>query len=195
MRKTLALLAFAAALVTQVWGQVPRLSHLGFCNIATLSSAVGITSANCVFASFTAALGTNGILTVTAVASGVIIPGQPLVGSGVPANSLIQGYVPNSGPGIGGVGQYRVTIPPTTAVSSTSLTTGGVPPQSNYAVICAYTQNVNYMVDGTPTATVGSGGQQITAGQCLPSTAASSKIKFFQQTATATLGLDFYNWQ
>lgn len=193
MRKLLAITALAAALAGPASTQVPRISPAGSCAISTLTAAVGITTTNCVFASLTATLSTAGVLNVTAVASGTIIPGQPIVGTGVPANSYIEGQTSGT---TGGVGIYRVANPPTTAVTSESMTTAGIPVRANYALICAYTQNVNYKPDGTAaTATVGSGGQQIQAGNCIGATTTFSKMSFFQQTATGSLAIDFYVWQ
>lgn len=191
-------LAFLA-LLAPASAQVPRITPLGSCSIATLMSAVGITTTNCVFASFTATLSTAGVLNVTAVASGTLNPGQIVVGTGVPTGTTAQtaAYIEGQLSGTtGGVGTYRVINPPTTAVTSESMTTAGIPVRANYALICANTQNVNYKPDGTAaTATVGSGGQQITAGNCIGATTTFSKLSFFQQTATASLGIDFYSWQ
>jgi len=199
MRRIIILaVAGIAGLAGTILAQVPRLTPLGGCNIATLTSSVGITTSNCVFSSFTAALAANGILTVSAVSSGVITYGQAVVGTGVPAGAYIQGFVPNSGTN-GGVAQYQVGVPPgttITAVNSESMTTAGIPPLANYALICAYTQNVNYTTDGSAaTATVSTGGQQIQAGNCIGALTTFSLMRFFQQTATGTLRLDFFVWQ
>lgn len=193
-------LLLLAALAGPASSQATRISPQGSCAIATLTSAVGITTANCVFASFTATLSTAGVLNVTAVASGTIIPGQVVVGTGVPTgtgNPRTASYITGQQSGTtGGIGVYTVANPPTTAVTSESMTTAGIPVNANYALICAYTQNVNYKPDGTAaTATVGSGGQQITAGNCIGATTTFSKLSFFQQSATASLAIDFYAWQ
>ncbi len=87
-----------------------------------------------------------------------------------------------------------------TALSSCTTTTGptttvsGIPPGATYAVICASTQNVNYLdVNVAPTATVGIGGQPIPAGSCLPYTGGRMQdLQFIQQTASAVLGISFY---
>lgn len=195
MRRILPALALLALLFAPVGAQVTRLNPLGACAIATLTSSVGITSANCVFSSFTASLAANGNLSVTAVASGVITPGQPVVGTGVPAGLYVRGQ---SSGAAGGVGTYQTAGATPVAVGSESMTTAGIPPLANYALICAYGQNVNYKSDAsTATATPGSGGQQMTAGTqpCIGATTTFSKLRFFQQTPTATLGIDFYNWQ
>jgi hypothetical protein len=58
-------------------------------------------------------------LTVTAVGSGTLAPGQPISGSGVTAGTLITAY----GTGTGGVGTYTVSASQT--VASTAITAGG----------------------------------------------------------------------
>lgn len=182
-------------LVAPASAQIPRVAPAGSCGITSLASAVGITATNCVFAQFTATLSTAGILNVTAVSSGTITPGQLLTGTNVPATSSVSGQL--SGP-TGGVGTYQVANPPTTAIGSEAMTTAGIPLSANYALICAYTQSVNYKPDGTtPTATPGSGGTQIpaTGSNCIGATTSFSKLKFIQQTASASLSIDFYVWQ
>lgn len=196
MRKWFAGAAVAAALVAApALGQVPRVSPAGSCGITSLGSAVGITTANCVFAQFTATLATDGTLNVTAVSSGVINTGQPLTGTSVPSNAYVSGQISGT---TGGVGVYRAANPPTTAITSESMTTAGIPVGTNYALICAYTQSVNYRPDGsTPTATPGSGGTQIpaTGNNCIGATTTFSKLRFIQQTTSASLSIDFYAWQ
>lgn len=79
--------------------------------------------------------------------------------------------------------------------AATSLTScsGGIPVGTTYAVICAYTQGVVWRDDGTPpTATPGSGGQGIAAGQCIPYNGTFTLIQFIQQTGGALLGVSFY---
>ena len=91
----------------------------------------------------------------------------------------------------GGAGVY-VTSGPTTS-SSASLTSGGVPVPATYAVICAYTQAVNYRDDGVaPTGTLGTGGQGIAAGNCIPYSGTMTALQFIQQTSGAILGVSFY---
>jgi hypothetical protein len=73
------------------------------------------------------------------------------------------------------------------------MTTAGIPFNSNYALICASTQAVNYRDDLTaPTATAGSGGQPISAGACIGYNGTMPNLQFIQQTATAVLSLSFY---
>lgn len=79
--------------------------------------------------------------------------------------------------------------------ASTALSTcsGGIPAGTTYAVLCAYAQGVTWRDDGTaPTATAGSGGQGIAAGQCIPYNGDFTKIRFIQQTGGSILGVSFY---
>lgn len=79
--------------------------------------------------------------------------------------------------------------------SSTALSTcaGGVPAGTTYAVICAYAQGVTWRDDGTAaTATAGTGGQGIAAGQCIPYNGDFTKFRAIQQTGGAVLGVSFY---
>lgn len=79
------------------------------------------------------------------------------------------------------------------ASTALSACSGGVPTGTTYAVLCAYTQGVTWRDDGTaPTATAGSGGQGIAAGQCIPYNGDFTKIRFIQQTGGAILGASFY---
>jgi hypothetical protein len=79
--------------------------------------------------------------------------------------------------------------------TATGLATcsGGIPANTTYAVICAYTQGVNYRDDGVaPTGTTGTGGQGIAAGNCIPYNGTFSALRFIQQTGGAILGVSFY---
>ena len=65
--------------------------------------------------------------------------------------------------------------------------------QYRYVVFCAYTANVNWLDSGTPTATVGSGGQQLTAGSCMSYSASNlNGVQFIQQSASAIVGATVY---
>lgn len=84
-----------------------------------------------------------------------------------------------------------------TPASATLLTScsGGIPLSATWALICAYTQNVNYRDDPTgtaPTATAGTGGQQIAAGQCISYNGNLRRFQVIQQTASAVVGVTFY---
>jgi hypothetical protein len=163
-----------------------RNTPMGFCALSSVSSATKITTANCVFGSFTGVLsGTT--LTVTAV-TGSLLVGQIVVGSGVAANTVITGQTSGT---VSGAGIYTVSASQT--VTSESMTTAGVPALATYAVVCAYTQAVNWRDDKVaPGATVGTGGQGIPAGQCMPYNGTLTELQFIQQTATAVLAISFY---
>lgn len=67
--------------------------------------------------SFTATIATTGVMTVSAVGSGQIVPGQVLAGVGVPANATVQPYGTNSTNGEGNTGTYQVSPAPAVAIS------------------------------------------------------------------------------
>lgn len=73
--------------------------------------------------SFTAAIATTGIMTVSAVGSGQIVPGQVLNGVGIPVGATVQPYGTNSTNGEGGTGTYQVSPAPSVAVTSETITT------------------------------------------------------------------------
>lgn len=81
-------------------------------------------------AAFTASIspgpGGYGIMTVTAVASGTLVVGQTVAGSGVPANTIITGLLS----GTGGTGTYKLSNSP--ALSSRSMTTSATGPTVTY---------------------------------------------------------------
>jgi hypothetical protein len=81
------------------------------------------------------------------------------------------------------------------SMSSATLisTCSPYPTSAAYAVICAYTQGVNWRDDGTaPTGTTGTGGQTISAGQCLGYNGTLSAFQAIQLTSGAILGISFY---
>ena len=188
MRKLgLAAVAVALFLGTQVYAQSGlRQVPLGFCSVSSLGSAVKLTATNCVFGSFTGVIaGTN--LTVSSL-TGSIVVGQPLVGSGIAAGTLITGQTSGT---LGQAGIYSINNSQT--VGSESMTTAGVPASASYVVLCATSQTINYRDDNTaPTATPGSGGQFIPASQCIPYNGTITNLQFFQQAAGAVLGASFY---
>lgn len=94
---------------------------------STLTDATGVTIAA---ASFTGAIAvTTGILTVSAVASGVIVPGQVVTGTGVPAGTIIESQLTGS---TGGTGTYQTNI--TTAVASTATMATGAYVETKWSV-------------------------------------------------------------
>lgn len=190
----------AAILLLGAWGlpasaqSWPRLTSLGFCSLGSVASAVGITTTNCVFGSFTGVQAGNVLtvsaLTCTAGSGNCLLPGQAMVGSGLSTTNpetIVQQLTGTAG----STGTYQMSQSLT--IGSESMTAAGIPPVAGYAVICVSTQAVNYRDDGgTPTATVGSGGQFIAAGSCIPFNGGFSRLLFIQQTATAVVGVSFY---
>jgi hypothetical protein len=82
--------------------------------LSFLDSTIGSTPGT-----FTGSI-TNNVLTVTALSSGTVMPGQLLSGTGVSANTYITGYIT----GIGGLGTYSIAVYPPggTAQSSPTVT-------------------------------------------------------------------------
>ena len=79
------------------------------------------------------------------------------------------------------------------AATPLSSCSGGIPANTSYAVICAYTQGVVWRYDGVaPTGAPGTGGQGIAANQCIPYNGTFTAIQFIQQTSGAILGVSFY---
>jgi hypothetical protein len=159
---------------------------LGFCSLSSMSAATGFSS--CTMSTFTGT-GNGTSLTISSVA-GSLFSGEILSGTGVPSGTFVVSQ--SSGP-TGGAGVY-VTSQPTTS-NAASITASGLPTGITYAVICAYVQGVVYKDDpnGTaPTGTPGSGGQGISAGQCIPYNGTFSALQFIQQTSGAILGASFY---
>lgn len=194
MRKWLAIIPVLAALVLAplagLWAQALRSASIGSCALSSVSTATLITGTTCQFASFTGALaGTT--LTVSALASGAIIPGQTLSGTGIAAGTIVSGVLNAA---TNGVGTYSVNNSQT--VASEAMTTGGVPLSVNYMVACSYTQASNWRDDlVAPTAVVGTGGQGIPAGSCIPYDGPMGQWQVIQQTATAVVRLSFYRRQ
>jgi hypothetical protein len=70
---------------------------------------------------FTGSMTTTAILTVTAVASGRLVPGQSLQGAGVPANAYLQGQISGT---TGGIGTYNINTPVNVASEPMTATWG-----------------------------------------------------------------------
>lgn len=106
------------------------------------------------------------------------------------ALSTIGGYAQN---GLRQVPLKFCSLASMSASTGLASCSGGIPAQTTYAVICAYTQGVVWRDDGTaPTGTPGTGGQGLAAGQCLPYNGTMTAIQFIQQTSGAILGVSFY---
>ena len=164
---------------------------LGFCYDSSLSSAAAFSAFTC--ASFTGT-GSGTTLTASAV-SGSIQPGQTVAGTGVPSGTTIIAQLTNTDTNVppipGRAGTYQTSAPTTS--SGASLTTSGAPTKASYAVICAYTQAVNWRDDGTaPTGTAGTGGNGIAAGNCIPYNGTFSQFQVIQQTSSAVVSVNFY---
>lgn len=70
-----------------------------------------------------------------------------------------------------------------------------VPGGTGYALICAYVQNVNWLDDNTgnaPTSSVGTGGQQIKADNCIPYNGTFTQFRAIQQTGGAIISVTYY---
>jgi hypothetical protein len=161
-----------------------RQTPLGFCTLSSMSSATALSS--CSMATFTGS-GSGTTLTATSV-TGLIQIGEVLSGTGITSGTIIVSQL--SGPS-GGAGTYQTSVASTS--SSNSITASGAPTQATYAVICAYTQAINWRDDGVaPTGTVGSGGMGLTAGSCIPYDGTFTAFQAIQQTSGAILGVSFY---
>jgi hypothetical protein len=96
-------------------GQTIYASYADGSSLAGAPAAAGTTIAA---ASVTGAIADTGVLTVSAVGSGTLYPGQEISGTGVPAGTVIQSQLTGT---TGGVGTYQTNT--TTVVASTNLTT------------------------------------------------------------------------
>lgn len=166
----------------QMTGQVAS-SPLGYCQLATLTSATFLSS--CVRATFTGT-GTGTTLAASAV-TGFIKPGDTVTGTGVPTNTYIVAQL--TGPA-GGAGNYQTSQATTSAAAS--LSAGGIPQGANSVVIRTETQSVRYTDDNTavPTASVG---QLINASDPpLWYQGQLSALQFIQASASAKLNVNFY---
>lgn len=95
----------------------------------------------------------------------------------------------------GGMTQQPLGFCSMSSISTATLlsTCTGFPIGATYAVVCAYTQGIVWRDDGpAPTATAGSGGQGLAAGQCMGYNGRMGQIQFIQQTSGAVLGITFY---
>jgi hypothetical protein len=122
---------------------------LGTCQIsaATLAAATPLSSTVC--ASFTGT-GSGTTLTTTSV-TGAIKAGQTVTGTGVPAGTTIAVQLTGT---TGGAGTYRTSA--ATTSSGASLTSGGIPPGANMALLQAEVANIRWRDDGAaPTTAIG----------------------------------------
>lgn len=149
--KTLAVLLLLGSFAKVAGAQTPGLPivPLGYCQLSASQLASAVKLSSCTRASFTGTgSGTN--LTTTSV-SGIILPGDGVSGTGVPAGTTIVSQTSGT---TGGAGVY-VTSAATTS-SGASLTSGGIPPGATAAYLQAETASIRYRDDGgVPTAAVG----------------------------------------
>lgn len=115
---TLGLIAEPVAIIAQISGTVGGIGTYltnAVTNVAALTSVLAksgvetdfkVDSLALVDAAVTASLATTGILTVSAVASGVLAEGQRLTGAGVPLGAVIVGFLS----GAGNTGTYLTNI-------------------------------------------------------------------------------------
>lgn len=183
--RSITALAIAAALMLPARAQitVPGLpmTPLGYCQLATLSSSIGLSS--CVRAAFTGT-GSGVNLTTTSV-TGIIKIGDGVSGTGVPAGTTIVSQTSGT---TGGAGVY-VTSGATTS-SGASLISGGIPPGANAAFLQAEAQIVRYRDDGgVPTASVG---MPIAAAGSLFYVGTLSALRFIEATSAGKINVLFY---
>lgn len=112
-------------------GYVRAAASINLSGAASFSAAAaliqtGLNSAPVTQATITAAIAAT-TLTVSAIPSGTLSPGQLLVGAGITANTQILAQLTGT---TGGIGTYQVSI--SQSVASESMTTTGVPVVANY---------------------------------------------------------------
>jgi hypothetical protein len=179
--------------------QAPQQASLGFCNLGSVASVVGITTSNCIFGTFTGAI-TGNVLTTSAVGAYIRV-GQPIVGTNVPAKTYVTSI--QSGGGFNTAGIYTLNNSASSPITAEAMTTAGIPPFARYALICSQSQATNWLASGqVPTGAVG-GGNPLPSGSCIGfnATIGASTIfpggdltllQFIQQAATAVVTVDFY---
>lgn len=178
----------ALAALAQISTPGLPLIPLGYCQMTLTGSAASL--ATCVRATFTASAGSNSFqLVVSAVASGVIKPGDLIVtGTGLTAGTVIvsEVFVPGIAPG--GVGTYNLSA--TNTASSATVTSGGIPTGANQAYLEVDTAAARYRDDGaSPTTAIG---QPIASGGTSYYAGTLSALRFIAQTASPVLNVSFY---
>ena len=85
----------------------------------------------------------SGSTTINAVyvISGQILPGMALSGIGIAAGTYIVGPFSNTGTGVGGIGQYVISIPTTLANSSLTVTSGSYNAAGSVISATSFPQN------------------------------------------------------
>lgn len=156
---------------------------LGYCQLSAAQLAASIGLSSCVRALFTGT-GSGTSLTTSAV-TGIILSGDSVAGTGVPAGTTIVSQTSGT---TGGAGVY-VTSAATTS-SGASLTSGGIPSGARSAYIEAETAGVRYRDDGgAPTAAIG---MIIGSGTGIFYPGTLSALRFILQTGSPLVNVAFY---
>lgn len=185
---SLMLAALPPASAEQLGLQQP-LVPLGNCQLTAtqLSSSVGL--ASCTRASFTGT-GSGTSLTTTSV-TGIILAGDAVTGTGVPAGTTILSQTSGT---TGGAGVY-VTSQATTS-SGASLTSGGIPPGATTAFLQGELADIRWRDDGgAPTTGIGNlvhGGVANTGVAGIVYTGRLSALRFIAASGTPVLDIAFY---
>lgn len=156
---------------------------LGYCQLSAAQLAASIGLASCTRAAFTGT-GSGTALTTTSV-SGIILIGDGVAGTGVPAGTTVVSQTSGT---VGGAGVYVTSV--ATTSGSASLTSGGIPPGATAAYLQVDTAAVRYRDDGgAPTASVG---VSIASAGTLFYAGTLSKIRFILQTGSPLVNIAFY---
>lgn len=174
------------------FAQTPALPliPLGQCQLSASQLASAIALSKCVRATFTASAGSNSNqLVVSAITNGVIKIGDIIEsGTGLTVGTVITGFVPNTGTN-GGVGTYQLSA--TNTASSATVTSGGIPPGANEALIESDTAAVRWRDDGAaPTTAIG----YPIAANATPwlYTGTLSAMQLIAQTGSPVVNISFY---
>lgn len=182
-------LSLLAALSSPVRAQgLPGLATvpLGYCQLSAsqLASSVGL--ASCTRASFTGTADTDATRLVVTSVTGIILVGDTVAGTGIPAGTKVTGQVSGT---TGGAGTYQLSG--ANAASSASLTSGGIPATATMAWIQAETADVRWRDDaGAPTASIGS--IILHGNPPLLYTGTLSALRFIALSGSPLLDISFY---
>lgn len=186
MKKLLVVLTFLLAPVdalAQVTVPGLPLVPLGYCQLSSTQLGSAVRLSACTRAAFTGT-GSGTALTTTSV-TGIILFGDTVLGTGVPAGTTIVSQTSGTP---GGAGVY-VTSNATTS-NSASLTSGGIPFGATLAYLSVETAGVRYRDDGgAPTATVG---QPLASGVAILYAGTMSALQFIAQSASPVVNISFY---
>lgn len=179
----LALLALVGTAAAQITTPGLRIVPLGYCQVSATQLAASIGLSACTRAAFTGTgSGTN--LTTSAV-SGIILVGDTVTGTGVPAGTTIVSQTSGT---TGGAGVYVTSV--ATTSSGAALTSGGIPVTATMAYLEAETAGIRYRDDGgAPTAAIG---MIIGSGSGIFYSGNLSALRFILQTGSPLLNAAFY---